>query len=169
MKVTEILSEMRDRRDAYQRDYDSSVSGFGRGHDHRGLEQELAHETNNYAVSINGKTWKVFGSRQEANRVSNAIERKYPGKEISVHATGAPISEDATPGATTAANVGTVVSPHIAIGKDRNKKSYSGSPGKSGTKAPAVPKAVQAKNSDGTAKNALDLKGTSVFGGALKR
>jgi type I site-specific restriction endonuclease len=87
------MAEGRDRRDAYQRDYDSSQTGFGRGHDHRGLEQELAHETNNYAVSINGKQWKVFGSRQEANRVSNAMERKYPDKKIGVHATGASVSE----------------------------------------------------------------------------
>jgi hypothetical protein len=144
MKVTEILSEMRDRRDAYQRDYDSSVSGFGRPYDHRGLEQELAHETNNYAVSINGKTWKVFGSRQEANRVSNAIERKYPGKEISVHATGSPISETATAGATTAANV--------AVGAI-----YKNKPAK------------QAKNKDGTAKNALDMKANLMTGGSIKR
>lgn len=79
------------------------------------------------------------------------------------------LGETATAGATTAASVGTVVSPHIAIGKDRGKKSYTGSPGKSGTKAPALPKAVQAKNSDGTAKNALDIK-TNIFGGsAVKR
>ena len=79
------------------------------------------------------------------------------------------LGETATAGATTAASIGTVVSPHIAIGKDRGKKSYTGSPGKSGTKAPALPKAVQAKNSDGTAKNALDIK-TNIFGGgAVKR
>ena len=53
--------------------------------------------------------------------------------------------------------------------KDRGKKSYTGSPGKSGTKAPSVPKAVQAKNSDGTAKNALDMKGNIFGGGAVKR
>ena len=80
------------------------------------------------------------------------------------------ILESATAGATSSANVGTVVSPHLAIGKDRGKKSYTGSPGKSGTKAPAVPKVKQAKNPDGTAKNALDIK-TNIFGGgsALKR
>jgi type I site-specific restriction endonuclease len=80
------------RQSAYDRDVAASQD-FSRGHDHRGLEQELAHETNNYAVSINGKQWKVFGSRQEANRVSNAMERKYPDKKIGVHATGAPVSE----------------------------------------------------------------------------
>ena len=81
------------------------------------------------------------------------------------------VFESATAGATSAANIGTVVSPHLAIGKDRGNKSYTGSPGKSGTKAPAVPKAVQAKNKDGTAKNALDMKGTNIFGGgsAIKR
>ena len=167
MKVTDIISEMRDHRDSYQRDYDSSISGFGRGHDHRGLEQELAHETNNYGVSINGKMWKVFGSRQEANRVSNAMERKYPDKKIGVHATGAPVSESATAGATSSASIGTVDAPHISPGKARGKKSYVGDPwgGKSGTKAPPQPKVVQPKTKAGTAVNGLDIKGKSLFGG----
>jgi len=80
------------------------------------------------------------------------------------------ILESATVGATSAANIASVTSPHIAIGKDRGNKSYTGTPGKSGTKAPAVPKVKQAKNPDGTAKNALDMK-TSIFGSgsALKR
>jgi len=65
-------------------------------------------------------------------------------------------NESATSGATCAANVGTVENPHITIGRDRGKKSYTGSPGKSGTKRPNVPKTVQKKNPDGTAKNALD-------------
>jgi hypothetical protein len=80
------------------------------------------------------------------------------------------ISETATPGATSAANIGTVVSPHLAIGKKRGKKSYTGSPGKSGTKAPKPPKIVQPKNKNGTAKNALDMKGNIFSGGkAIKR
>jgi hypothetical protein len=81
------------------------------------------------------------------------------------------VFESATAGATSAANIGTVVSPHLAIGKDRGNNSYTGSPGKSGTKTPAVPKAVQAKNKDGTAKNALDMKSSNIFGGgsAIKR
>jgi hypothetical protein len=80
------------------------------------------------------------------------------------------IFESATAGATSAANIGTVVSPQLAIGKDRGKKSYTGSPGKSGTKAPAVPKTVQKKQANGTAVNALDMKG-NIFGGgsAIKR
>jgi hypothetical protein len=82
------------------------------------------------------------------------------------------IQENATPGATSAASIGTVVSPHLAIGKKRGKKSYIGDPwgGKSGTKAPKPPKIKQKKNKDGTAKNALDMKGTSIFGGTtIKR
>jgi hypothetical protein len=80
------------------------------------------------------------------------------------------ISESATAGATSAGAIGTVVSPHLAIGKNRGKKSYLGSPGKSGTKAPKPPKIVQKKKKNGTATNALDLKGTSIFGGAsIKR
>ena len=52
-------------------------------------------------------------------------------------------------------------SPHIAIGKDRFKKSYTGTPGRSGTKAPNVPKPKKQKPTD----NALDMPGTSLFGG----
>jgi hypothetical protein len=80
------------------------------------------------------------------------------------------IFESATAGATSAGNISTVVSPHLAIGKDRGKKSYTGSPGKSGTKAPTVPKTVQKKQANGTAVNALDMKG-NIFGGgsAIKR
>lgn len=81
------------------------------------------------------------------------------------------LSETASAGSTSAGSIATVASPHIAIGKDRGNKSYTGSPGKSGTKAPALPKVVQAKNKDGTAKNALDQPSTSLFGGssAVKR
>ncbi len=71
------------------------------------------------------------------------------------------VQEQATAGATSAGNIASVVSPHIAIGKDRFKKSYTGSPGVSGTKAPNVPKPKKQKPTD----NALDMKGTSLFGG----
>jgi hypothetical protein len=78
--------------------------------------------------------------------------------------------EYASMGATSSANIGTVVSPHLAIGKARGNKSYTGSPGKSGTKAPNPPKVVQPKTKAGTAINALDMKGTSLFGGpSIKR
>ena len=77
----------------------------------------------------------------------------------------------ATAGATASGNIATVVSPQLAIGKGSiGNKSYTGSPGKSGTSAPKVPKIVQKKKKNGTAVNALDMKG-NIFGGgnAIKR
>ncbi len=80
------------------------------------------------------------------------------------------IKEQATAGATSAGNIASVVSPHIAIGKDRFKKSYTGTPGVSGTKAPKLPKIVQPKNPNGTAKGAHNLPGVNLMGGpAVKR
>jgi len=75
--------------------------------------------------------------------------------------------EYATAGATSAGNIASVTSPHIAIGKDRFSKSFTGSPGRSGTKAPRLPKIVQPKNPDGTAKGAHALKGVNLMGGPL--
>ena len=79
------------------------------------------------------------------------------------------LGESATAGATTSANVGTVISPQVKLGSARGKKSYIGSPGHSGTKAPPQPKVVQPKTSSGTAKNALDMKGANIFGAPIKR
>lgn len=81
------------------------------------------------------------------------------------------INETATAGATSAASIASVPNPHISPGKARGKKSYTGSMSTgSGTKAPPQPKVVQPKNPDGTAKNALNMKGTSLFGGStIKR
>ena len=76
------------------------------------------------------------------------------------------IKEQATAGATSSGNIASVVSPHIAIGKDRFKKSYTGSPGRSGTKSPNVPKPKMQKPTD----NAILMPNTSLFGGpAIKR
>ena len=78
--------------------------------------------------------------------------------------------EQASAGATSAGNIAAVNNPHVAIGKDRGNKSYTGSPGVSGTKAPRLPKIVQPKNPDGTAKGWHELgKGTSMFGGPIAR
>ena len=77
------------------------------------------------------------------------------------------VKEQATAGATSAGNIATLNNPHVAAGDDRFKKSYTGTPGKSGTKAPKLPKIVQPKNPDGSAKGAHNLKGVSLFGGPL--
>lgn len=78
------------------------------------------------------------------------------------------LDETATIGATSAGSIATVINPDVAIGPDRNKKSYSGSPGKSGTKPPNLPKITQRKNADGTVKNALDSN-DNLFGAPIKR
>lgn len=75
------------------------------------------------------------------------------------------IKEQATAGATSSGNIATVTSPHIAIGPDRFKKSYHGSPGRSGTASPKIPKTYTPKNANGTARGAHELSGTSLFGG----
>ena len=76
------------------------------------------------------------------------------------------IKEQATAGATSAGNIATLNSPHVAAGPDRFKKSYTGTPGRSGTKAPNVPKPKMQKPTD----NAILMPGTSLFGGpAIKR
>jgi len=79
------------------------------------------------------------------------------------------IKETATAGATSSGNIAAVVSPHIAIGPDRFKTSYTGTPGKSGKRTPRVPTAYTPKNANGTAKGAHELAGTSLFGGPLVR
>ena len=79
------------------------------------------------------------------------------------------MQEQATAGATSAGNIATLANPQVAAGPDRFKKSYTGSPGRSGTKAPRLPKIVQPKNPDGSAKGAQTgkLKDVSLFGGPL--
>jgi hypothetical protein len=77
------------------------------------------------------------------------------------------MKETASAGATSSGSIAAVVSPHIAIGPDRFKTSYTGTPGRSGKKAPRVPKAYMPKNANGTAKGAHELTGTSLFGGPL--
>ena len=79
------------------------------------------------------------------------------------------IREQATAGATSAGNIASLANPHVAAGPDRFKKSYTGSPGKSGTKAPKLPKVVQKKKPSGVAYGAHELPNTSLFGGPLKR
>jgi hypothetical protein len=76
------------------------------------------------------------------------------------------IFETATAGATSSANIATVVSPQLSPGSARGKTSYTGSPGKSGTKAPPQPKPKKQTPTD----NALDSK-TNIFGTgtAIKR
>lgn len=142
---------------------------------------------NNFAVYINGRQWKVFPGPYGAYADSPEEEREFyrlksmarrkseqTGKKWEVYKTGErateSIKETATPGATSAGNVAVLgMNPKLSPGPARGKKSYIGSPGKSGTKAPPQPKVKQPKSKYGTAKNALDMKHNIFGGGAIKR
>jgi hypothetical protein len=78
-----------------------------------------------------------------------------------------PLAESASD--TTAANIGSVENPVGSLGKNRKMKAYSGSPGKSGTKVIQT-KTLQPKKKDGTAVNALDIKGKkgNLFGAQME-
>jgi hypothetical protein len=165
MKIRDIVNEVRDPED---------------------WDEGNTEPANNFAVYINGKKWKVFKGRgyyaddfrerEHYRQLQSWAQKKSDatGKKWTVHVTGEPatesIAESASEGATSSGNIATVTSPHLAIGSARGNKSYTGSPGKSGTKAPKPPKTLQKKNADGTAKNALDMK-NNIFGGgsAIKR
>jgi hypothetical protein len=74
-------------------------------------------------------------------------------------------NEAATSGATSSGNVASgVVSPHLSPGPARGKRSYTGFPGKSGTKSPPQLKPLKQTPSD----NALNKRG-SIFGTIRKR
>ena len=149
MKILEILSEMRGRRDSYQRDYDSSVSGFGKhnslayqqdgGANDEGWDREEPSRDVPHDVHIDGRKWKTFGSHSHASNVARKLQSN--GKKATVHRS---LEESATAGATSAGNVG--------VGAV-----YPNKPPK------------QPKKKDGTAKNALDMKANLLTGGSIKR
>jgi len=90
-------------RDAYQRDYDASVSGMGRRE--RENDEGNTEPPNNFAVSINGKQWKVFKGRgtyaddhrEQAHyqQLKDWARKKSEstGKKWEVNVTGAPATE----------------------------------------------------------------------------
>ena len=95
---------------------------------HAELQHELGHETNNIAIDINGKTWKVVPGKGYADsheertylrHMQTWAEKKSAssGKKWSVHLTGAPLSESATAGATSSANIASVANPNQAYSK----------------------------------------------------
>lgn len=121
-------------------------------------------------VDWNKRAKELFAQGMNEQQVkAQLLKEGCPINQVDVYVQGGQLEESATAGATSAASIGTVDAPHISPGKARGKKSYTGRPGKSGTKAPPQPKIVQRKNKNGTAKNALDMK-VSIFGaGARKR
>jgi len=107
--TVEGLGKMQGNMGAYDADVRASQSGMGRGSDHRGLGQELAHETNNIAISINGRMWKVVPGRGTAdskeewsylNNMKQWAEKKSAssGKKWTVSLTGANVTEGVAEG-----------------------------------------------------------------------
>ena len=118
MKINDLLGEGWRNRDSYQRDYDSSRTGFGRrpreddeyvnGPDEIDLPKQ--HSDVPHDVHINGKKWKSFGSHNHASNVAKKI------KGATVHKS---LEESATAGATSSANIATVVNPDYANNANR--------------------------------------------------
>ena len=84
-----------------------SESGLNRSSDHRKLGQELAHETNNIEISINGRVWKIFAGKgpdsskeffQQKQAVDSMCKRKTAetGKKWSWGVTGAAATNEGT-------------------------------------------------------------------------
>jgi len=144
-------------------DYSAAHDRIGAGdpRKHRQLNHYQADVPHD--VHIDGRKWKTFGSKSHAENVARKLAAN--GKQVHVARS---LEETASAGATSAASIGTVDAPQLSPGKARGKKSYTGSPGKSGTKAPPQPKVVQPKTSSGTAVNALDMKGKNIFGQAAE-
>jgi hypothetical protein len=173
------------------RNYDDNRTGFGRP------ERDMSDESNLLYIYKDGRVKQRMVSNtverearaegfrdtpEQALKMHGIIRSKFkPGKWVQkqgdqwmeVFPFGKPddIAETATPGATSAGNVATLgMNPKLSPGPARGKKSYIGTPGKSGTKAPPQPKVNQPKTKHGTAVNALDMK-SNIFGGgkAIKR
>ena len=178
-------------RSAYDRDERASKQGFDRP------ERDMSDESNLLYIYKDGRVKQRMVSNtverearaegfrdtpEQALKMHGIIRSKFkPGKWVQkqgdqwmeVFPFGKPddIAETATPGATSAGNVATLgMNPKLSPGPARGKKSYIGTPGKSGTKAPPQPKVNQPKTKHGTAVNALDMK-SNIFGGgkAIKR
>jgi hypothetical protein len=146
--------------------------------EHNFRQQQIDKDRGPWYLKINGKIFKVKGQpksfdwKRGANSYALAIIKNKPelqGKIFLTKRAEDDLSENATAGATSTANIGTVVNPHHSPGKARGKTSYLGKPGgPGGTKAPPQPKVVQPKNPNGTAKNGVDMP--NLFGaGAVKR
>jgi hypothetical protein len=100
----------------------------------------------------------AFSTLDSYNKFRTIVNLKFDANLPDVNNEKSEFKESATAGATSAGNIATVANPHISPGKARGKKSYTGTPGKSGTKSPPQPKPANM-----TGKNALDMN-VSLFG-----
>ena len=83
-----------DRRDAYQRDYDSSVSGMDRGNNHRDDERHDLDPTDWYIV----KDGKMFKTSVYPNQEKEAMARGYSRSREEAKAKADNVAEVAPPG-----------------------------------------------------------------------
>ena len=165
MKISELQEgSYRNRMDAYDRDYASSVSGMGRRERDMDDESNLLYIYKDERVkqrmvsNRDERSARAEGFRdsiEQALKLHGIIRSKFDSKKwvqkqgtqwVQVYPFGAPegLNEDPTAGSTSSANV--------AVGAI-----YKNKPAK------------QAKNKDGTAKNALDMKANLMTGGSIKR
>ena len=80
MRESSIMKGIQNEQSSDKRDFKRSE-----------MEHELGHETNNYAVMIDGKIWKVFADKRQAENIARSLRNK--GKKASVSLTGASVSE----------------------------------------------------------------------------
>lgn len=223
MKIKDFLGEGWNKRDAYQRDYDSSVSGFNRP------ARDMDDESNLLYIYTDGRVkQKMVSNRverearaqgfrdspEQALKMHGIIRSKFNPKKwvqkqgdkwIEVHPFGEPVAEELDMDLLKAAQKGAKEKPtkkdpesernaHKKYGyrddseskdkslddlthpADRKKKvkeeATAGATSSANVSVGAVYKnkpAKQAKNKDGTAKNALDMKANLMTGGSIKR
>lgn len=136
-------------------------------------DQEMVFSDNGKKVKYPSETIRqisifntfVFSTLDLYNKFKTIINLKFDVNLPDIDNKKSEFKESATAGATSAGNIASVANPHVSPGRARGKKSYTGSPGRSGTKSPPQPKPANM-----TGKNALDMK-TSLFGegNTLKR
>ena len=158
-----------ERQAVHQRSQDAT------GQDHANLHQlEAEYEKmKSEYKALGGSSWQyadreqnLTASERKARSMEDGLNRLH-ARIVRARKHGEQgISETATAGATSSAMGGTLENPAaVTLGKAKGKKSYTGTPGHSGTKAPPQPKVIQPKTSAGTAKNGLDIK-ANIFGQA---
>jgi hypothetical protein len=170
MKMSELLDE--DVTEVFQNDeanlmyrYNAETGRLGQrsisNHDERAAHHQGYRDSPEEALKVHGIIKSKFKPGKWVQKQGNSWPEVFPfGKPEGV-------SETASAGATSSSMGGTIENPAaVTLGKAKGKKSYTGTPGHSGTKAPPQPKVVQPKTSAGTAVNALDMKGKNIFGQA---
>ena len=199
MKIRDLLGENW-KRDAYQRDYDSSRTGFGRppreddeyvNGDQDEVRAQRQHMDSPHDVHINGKKWKSFRSHSHASNVAKKIKGATVHKSVDEalpldqlrQASGYDASKDVVsqqlakfgPLGKPPVNTGGIYKPGQKIGvlKPTIESATAGATSAANVGVGAVYKnkpVSQPKNKNGTAKNALDMKGANLLGGgSIKR